>query len=377
MVRKAHTKSRRGCMSCKKRHVKCDELKPRCSHCTRLEIECHYADTRSSSNITSYGNSPLSDPVASPSTPGFSTNADGTPSLPIPELKLLHFWLLNTSLTCSAKSHVAIYQSVVVELGFQHPYLLHGIFAVAALHRATITTDSAERKRLIHQSTAHYDTAISAYRRLIETPDPATCVPVFLLSGLLHMHILGFSQVAPPVDAIDEICTWIRVIRGVGSSINPNWERLRTSEVAPVINAVAGRERVDRSQDSEILPLKDLANEVADQESRDVYLKAIDELHAILLSVRLESHSDDRWTIPMTLSWAVVIPSQYLDLLTAHEPVALVILSHYAVLFEYQRRSWWIHNWSKWTQEAVHQYLDESLWKWTEWPRSQVEHGIR
>lgn len=83
------------------------------------------------------------------------------------------------------------------------------------------------------------------------------------------------------------------------TSINPNWERLRTSEVAPVINAVAGRDRVDRNQDSEILPLKDLANEVADPDSRDVYLKVIDELHAILLSVRVESHSDDRWTIPM------------------------------------------------------------------------------
>jgi hypothetical protein len=37
--RKAHTKSRRGCSSCKTRRVKCDEGKPACRQCKGMSLE--------------------------------------------------------------------------------------------------------------------------------------------------------------------------------------------------------------------------------------------------------------------------------------------------------------------------------------------------
>ena len=40
--RKGHTKSRRGCYSCKKRKVKCQETLPECENCTRLGLGCVY-----------------------------------------------------------------------------------------------------------------------------------------------------------------------------------------------------------------------------------------------------------------------------------------------------------------------------------------------
>ncbi len=40
--RKGHTKSRRGCLNCKRRKVKCPETLPACSNCTRIGLSCEY-----------------------------------------------------------------------------------------------------------------------------------------------------------------------------------------------------------------------------------------------------------------------------------------------------------------------------------------------
>ncbi|POR32501.1 Sterol uptake control protein 2 [Tolypocladium paradoxum] len=37
-----HVRSRGGCLTCKRRKVKCDEQRPRCSHCERLNMECKW-----------------------------------------------------------------------------------------------------------------------------------------------------------------------------------------------------------------------------------------------------------------------------------------------------------------------------------------------
>lgn len=42
--RKFHLKSRKGCSTCKKRRVKCDEAKPLCNNCLRMKLSCGYLD---------------------------------------------------------------------------------------------------------------------------------------------------------------------------------------------------------------------------------------------------------------------------------------------------------------------------------------------
>lgn len=41
--RKFHQKSRNGCLTCKKRRVKCDETRPVCTKCHHMNLECGYA----------------------------------------------------------------------------------------------------------------------------------------------------------------------------------------------------------------------------------------------------------------------------------------------------------------------------------------------
>ncbi|OJJ74188.1 hypothetical protein ASPBRDRAFT_119811 [Aspergillus brasiliensis CBS 101740] len=42
--RKSHTKSRFGCKTCKRRHIRCDETFPQCRNCTKHNCRCDYMD---------------------------------------------------------------------------------------------------------------------------------------------------------------------------------------------------------------------------------------------------------------------------------------------------------------------------------------------
>jgi hypothetical protein len=44
--RKGHTKSRNGCINCKRRRVKCPETFPECENCMRLGMKCEYSTRR-------------------------------------------------------------------------------------------------------------------------------------------------------------------------------------------------------------------------------------------------------------------------------------------------------------------------------------------
>lgn len=44
--RKGHTKSRNGCINCKRRRVKCPETLPECENCRRLGMKCEYSTRR-------------------------------------------------------------------------------------------------------------------------------------------------------------------------------------------------------------------------------------------------------------------------------------------------------------------------------------------
>ncbi|KFZ15964.1 hypothetical protein V501_02477 [Pseudogymnoascus sp. VKM F-4519 (FW-2642)] len=43
--RRSHTKSRKGCDTCKRRHIRCDENFPQCKNCTKHNVRCPYIDT--------------------------------------------------------------------------------------------------------------------------------------------------------------------------------------------------------------------------------------------------------------------------------------------------------------------------------------------
>ncbi|KPM37527.1 hypothetical protein AK830_g9060 [Neonectria ditissima] len=51
-TRRAHEKSRKGCIRCKQQRKKCDEIMPHCSRCVAGKYDCHYTKGRAAIKVT-------------------------------------------------------------------------------------------------------------------------------------------------------------------------------------------------------------------------------------------------------------------------------------------------------------------------------------
>ncbi|KJX94177.1 C6 zinc finger domain-containing protein [Zymoseptoria brevis] len=369
--RKPHYKSRKGCLACKKRHVKCNESRPKCSHCARLEIECLWPD--SAANALPSPHSPGQVQSHSPASSVEQQRQTGgpRPELAVDDMKLLHFWTVNTATSMNYASH--LWQIVIVDMAFNHHFLLHGILAVAAIHKATIF--SAEREALITQSSSHIGIAIASFRHLLATPVPATCVPVFLMAGLLSIHSLGLAQLRTPTDAVGEIYTWMRLVKGTQSTIQQNWQRLQASEIAPLLSR--GRAGLVLTEVEEVNHLRSLVQDEVHLTApeRQTYIDAINQLQTVFGNV-LYQKGDEIQASAMVSSWVALVPPEYHELLVSREPVALVIIAYFAVLFrEQQGVCWWFRKWDIWILESVRAQLPTAYERWLEWPTAQIGNG--
>lgn len=357
--------------------MKCSESKPTCSHCLRLGIECNWpaALTTNAASGSAPGSRPHSPAAAasvitapSPSASFMVAQPQAQPELSINDLKLLHFWLVNTSITITVQDSIYMWQNVVVELGFRHHFLLHGILAVAATHKAGIFP--SERDDLLLQSASHIEIGLRTFRTCLETPLPATCVPVFVMAGLLSIQNLGAAQANPPVDPIGHLCLWMLMVRGARSTVQQNWNLLRCSEISGLL---LGHERLSDDTDEfvEMDSLKSLVEQVAQGATeREIYLDCVDQLRAVLLGVRCMS--DRQQTSSMCSSWAATIHEGYRELLDQRQPLALVIVAHFATLFSHCRRIWCYRNWDFWIMNAVQSELPTEFEPWLDWPRKQI-----
>ncbi|KAF2664883.1 hypothetical protein BT63DRAFT_428838 [Microthyrium microscopicum] len=156
MPRQYHTKSRLGCLTCKRRKVRCDQTQPICNHCTRLGKECVYTARASSST----------EPAESRSTIPQSGNSEAT-RLDTDEnisdheaynLELMHQWITVTSISLTSNETLRrVWREEFPKLAFssdQNRYLLHGMLALAALHKArTSSEDNVNAYFLIFRAT--------------------------------------------------------------------------------------------------------------------------------------------------------------------------------------------------------------------------------
>ncbi|OIW25230.1 C6 finger domain protein [Coniochaeta ligniaria NRRL 30616] len=150
-------KSRAGCRNCKLRKLKCDEGRPQCQRCSAYGVLCNFT----SSGIPDLHPSGESQSFALKSSR--QANRLAKPSLR-PSLGK-DFWATDatTSFTVDAKSRelLSVYktQSVhmqddtpwqglkdeLVGLAFIHPFLMHGILALAAGYCRSLTTELPSR----------------------------------------------------------------------------------------------------------------------------------------------------------------------------------------------------------------------------------------
>ncbi|KAL4745446.1 hypothetical protein BDW72DRAFT_198638 [Aspergillus terricola var. indicus] len=146
--RRAHKKSRRGCIECKRRHVKCDESRPLCANCRISKRHYSYEDlvskaytlvqppsSKPSKARGSKGTdrTPVDSPLSRSNAPG---TGDESPPVNKLHLELFHHFLSDIltffGFERLSNNVFSTFEKTKVILAAQ--FLMNQIFAFAALH---------------------------------------------------------------------------------------------------------------------------------------------------------------------------------------------------------------------------------------------------
>ncbi|KAF5022426.1 hypothetical protein F66182_5511 [Fusarium sp. NRRL 66182] len=267
LARRPHRKSRNGCFNCKRRKVKCDEVKPACANCVRFGIPCDFAPRPPSSDDSGSQKSPpnivavLAEPSATPrrgpgrprkdwaaltrqlpsasestttsptSTVATSASSSTTSGLPPCSLNVADAELLFHFITHTAKSlhdpdepnhPIALFwERNVPQIGLSYHFVLHMLYSLAAYHLVRLEPKGSERSAQNLALAAHHSRlGLAEMNKTLTNINDTNCGALYV-AALFACYCTFAAGPTCPDDLL--ICvvgdgptqTWLPLIHGV------------------------------------------------------------------------------------------------------------------------------------------------------------------
>ncbi|EPE24988.1 Zn2/Cys6 DNA-binding protein [Glarea lozoyensis ATCC 20868] len=359
-TRRPHAKSRKGCLKCKSRHVRCDESGPPCGRCNIRGDVCEYADPQLTTKDTTS--------ILTSTSPGSTSTTSALPlsrEVLFPndghllQLQLMHRWTVATYKCCCTPGSEddEVWQSWVPQLAIKHDYLLYGLLSLTSFEIARLTK-TPHHKRYVESATEYHSLALSSFRVQLsvigsEDIDAAVCMSLMLL-------VLSFAsaQGRARSSADDES-------DGIIQTVLAHFELLRGC--APIIESK--RDYMSRNPYIQKLkPFEDLARTPLDPRVEEALVK-LTELNdkrvtsSIHDTVQRRSQQVEYWEVCKTavgilrtlyekcvddftrgyaLGWLNMAGDRYVTAVKNGDAVALLMLMYWGVMVEKcGSQVWW------------------------------------
>jgi hypothetical protein len=264
------------------------------------------------------------------------------------DLQLLDYWHRRHSQVPSANpsSHDP------VRLGFSHHYLLNSILAVAALQ---LFNEDRSQTRWYVRAAAHRQAAITRARPHFQHLEESQHLALLSFTMYTSMYALaepllrptlprGSSQ--PELDPVGELVQAIRLGRSSNVFVQQHLASVRSDAFLVAkynphpLGAVQGLE----SRFPQLAWLRGFIQRQCRGRASAVCLEAAESLFVGIAG--LGESPDDPIKIMRTMwGWASNVDGAFLDMCSAHDPVALVIFAHFAVLMNLARGDWYMQKW--------------------------------
>ncbi|TEY86386.1 hypothetical protein BOTCAL_0009g00130 [Botryotinia calthae] len=390
MNRRSHRKSRKGCLQCKSRHIKCDETHPECVNCKTASHKCSYkipASTNTSKVTTpesAFTNSPTptfqSDPQT-PHGPSLQPPPSLPPSLPpaLPQsyvnfthLELFQHFYDDKNFLWDGQFRG--HKSKIIKYAYAAPFLMYELLACSALHLSIIRPDKFQ---FYHdESSALQEQSMKMFNESVQEVHDDNLIPAFMYSGVLGLHFFADTFSVPGSDLnqfIDKLVQAIKLMRGVRVCFTGWWGVLMESEIRDIIQyGDGGMEHTDDFVDH-LLVLQTKLPEIPGIEEAEigVLLEAVRQLRWVYVS-SLFNIQNGTPSPGMITSWPVTLPVEFADLIDQRRPGALIVLAQFSIILHVCRDFWAVGNAGKFLFTVVETYLGRDWESWLEWPKSKV-----
>ncbi|OGM50529.1 hypothetical protein ABOM_000889 [Aspergillus bombycis] len=379
--RRAHKKSRTGCVQCKERRVKCDESVP-CFNCERRGLPCHYAvqngkgpGTSSSRPVKAHNSQTELALSLSHSSKRRLTGKESASAfdhllanVALPshwtaqDPELMHHYCMLTSKTLSRRNEVQeVWQDTIPKISFSHEYLMHGILALSALHIALETPERCSS--YLTRSSFHLTLGLRTFRTLLHSPTPENCCPLFAFSGVMIIYayaspVMDDNTLCPLENIIEvfKLCRGILVLEPFMHFVRESPLRLFVWDGLPYYLDSQSLDGFYREFLHQIHRLKQFfALEDINATERDVYNHGLSELESSLTRMR---DAGLPLECGMAFLWPISAGDDLFHSIQRKRPYALLVLAYYCAQLHLFRDFWFLRRLPQTLLEEMKQYIE-------------------
>ncbi|OBT76942.1 hypothetical protein VF21_04143 [Pseudogymnoascus sp. 05NY08] len=362
---------------------KCDEEKPACKKCTIRDVVCSYPSTSliwvnrelpSTGGKEEHGTGDgVSPPQYSPRAQEEKRSTTNESTLNLDNIDLIIHWFTKTVHTVNPPTNLAvkdICQTVILEQARKHPFLLHGLLALSALHLADSHSEPEPYTKI---ATIHHTQGLELYYSILSNINKENYPASIAFAGITIMYAFGISRPrgtkSSGIELIDRLSQIFLLSHGWQSVVDAA-DGLDRGTGTPIIPAPHNHTgALPTATESAFARLNDMNH------GRDVavYTLAISTLKSVFHELETERDNPH-----IALQWAHTLPKEFLDLLHQRQNLALVIVGHYCIVLDALKKVWWISGWGKNLFGVILTNIDLSYRDLLEWPRQMIgfEEGM-
>ncbi|CAG9939862.1 unnamed protein product [Clonostachys rosea f. rosea IK726] len=398
-IRRSHTKSRRGCIICKQRKVKCDETRPRCRRCAYGDRPCSYQHDIREGEATSSkpATTPTSTSPALPTTatttatatPGASSPTDSAASGPswsanlvvaspvehatfdLIHMRLLHYAHDHLADLLSIQGDTKAIINIIMDKADQEPYALDQLLALSALH---LSSQHQDIPAYSQQATELQTRALSAFNRARCAISDTNYLTAFLFASMLAIHVF-YDSLACLEDNlstfIEKFVEYMRLHRGVRAVIGSHWKQILESQLQPLFYVSELALEVEKlPPGEETAPLANFlkSGSSSTSNSTDACVEALSSVQWMLDIIKLDPTRRDI-AIQAIVAWPVVISDDYIEAVYQHRPEAFAVLAYYAAALHRCRDFWVFKSAGLGVVEMIARHIGPFWAEALRWPR--------
>ena len=159
------------------------------------------------------------------------------------DLELMHHYCTSTCNTMVTREDARHVWRVIIPIeAYANEYLMHGILAISALHRAYLVANPQKKERYLKSSAFHIAAGLKMFRELISSPiDPWNWQPVFCFASMVNVYLLttpirlNLSRWPAPISNMIDL---FANIKGLQALMEPFLHSLRKTQLAPLVNCI-------------------------------------------------------------------------------------------------------------------------------------------
>lgn len=287
------------------------------------------------------------------------------------DLELLHNYQTLTCNTLSALPEMQTFMRIdVPRLGFKHPFVLHCVLALSALHLAHFKKGS--RDFYIAQAEQHYSVALRAATALLPNINVDNCPALYMFASFCSWYTMATGPKKGDFLLFSDsgIAEWRVLFKGVRAIIEANEWLLHGSDLAPMFEVAIRQIMTMPSNNSHLQDLRDHIVSTASQDPHlDKYLSTLEDLQK---AFPMEGASSGSAASQRAFTWLYRVEDEFVECLQQREPIALVIVGHFCVLLQSLGNFWWIDGWAEHLMAEVMGSLSGEHRMWMRWPIEEI-----